>query len=39
MEDLQDASKKAAEKLNFMNHVLRFDDTTKSDLINTLHHL
>ena len=36
MEDLQDASKKAAEKLNFMNHVLKFDDTTKSDLINTL---
>ena len=36
MEDLQDASKKAGEKLNFMNHVLKFDDTTKSDLFNTL---
>ena len=36
MEDLQEASKKSGEKLNFMNHVLKFDDTTKSDLLNTL---
>jgi hypothetical protein len=36
MEDLQEASKKSGEKLNFMNHVLKFDDTTKSDLFNTL---
>lgn len=36
MEDLQEASKKSGEKLNFMNHVLKFDDTTKSDLLNTI---
>ncbi len=36
MEDLQEASKKSGEKLNFMHHVLKFDDTTKSDLFNTL---